>query len=90
MAASPPAVGAVTAASPEALQALPHRERMVRFYTVYEPSKVGNVDALLPKVYWDADERLYPFAARSLLAGLEKLAEEGRAENQGGVWRLTP
>ena len=49
-----------------------------------------DVDALLPKVYWDADERLYPFAARSLLAGLEKLAEEGRAEQQDGVWRLTP
>lgn len=48
----------------------------------------SDVDALLPKVYWDADERLYPFAARSLQAGLEKLAEEGKATEQQGVWRL--
>src|SRR5690606_1423736 len=39
----------------------------------------NNIDALLPKVYWDADPRLFPFAKRSLLAGLQKLAEEGRA-----------
>ena len=49
----------------------------------------SDLDALLPKVYWDADERLYPFAARSLQAGLEKLAEEGKATEQRGVWRLT-
>ncbi|MCK5943718.1 MAG: MBL fold metallo-hydrolase [Planctomycetes bacterium] len=48
----------------------------------------GDLDELLPKVYWDADPRLYPFAARSLQAGLEKLAEEGRAGEQDGVWRL--
>ena len=48
-----------------------------------------DVDALLPKVYWDADERLYPFAARSLQAGLDKLAEEGKASEQRGVWRLS-
>jgi ribonuclease/clavin/mitogillin len=46
----------------------------------------GTVDELLPKVYWDADPRLFGFAARSLLAGLEKLAEEGRAREQGGRW----
>ncbi|MEC8652906.1 MAG: MBL fold metallo-hydrolase [Planctomycetota bacterium] len=48
----------------------------------------GDVAALLPRVYWDADERLYPFAARSLQAGLEKLAEEGRASERDGTWRL--
>jgi glyoxylase-like metal-dependent hydrolase (beta-lactamase superfamily II) len=47
----------------------------------------GTVEDLLPKVYWDADPKLYRFAARSLLAGLEKLAEEGRAEASGGRWR---
>ncbi len=46
----------------------------------------GTIDELLPKVYWDADRRLYPFAARSLLAGLEKLAEEGRAHRAGERW----
>ena len=47
----------------------------------------GTVEDLLPKVYWDADPKLYRFAARSLLAGLEQLAEEGRAEASGGRWR---
>lgn len=47
----------------------------------------GTVDELLPKVYWDADPRLYRFAARSLLAGLQKLQEEGRAVEQDGRWR---
>ncbi|HEB52526.1 MAG TPA: MBL fold metallo-hydrolase [bacterium] len=50
----------------------------------------GSVDELLPKVYWDADPRLYPFAVRSLQAGLDKLAEEGRAELRGDRWYATP
>ena len=45
------------------------------------------VEELLPKVYWDADKRLFPFAARSLLAGLHKLQEEGRARTDAdGRW----
>ena len=47
----------------------------------------GTADELLPKVYWDADPSLYRFAARSLLAGLQKLQEEGRALCEGGRWR---
>jgi glyoxylase-like metal-dependent hydrolase (beta-lactamase superfamily II) len=46
----------------------------------------GTLQELLPKVYWDADPKLYRFAARSLLAGLEKLAEEGRARLDGERW----
>jgi glyoxylase-like metal-dependent hydrolase (beta-lactamase superfamily II) len=46
----------------------------------------GTADELLPKVYWDADPKLYRFAARSLLAGLQKLQEEGRAAESGGRW----
>jgi glyoxylase-like metal-dependent hydrolase (beta-lactamase superfamily II)/8-oxo-dGTP pyrophosphatase MutT (NUDIX family) len=46
------------------------------------------VEELLPKVYWDADPKLYPFAARSLLAGLQKLQEEGRAVDIAGRWSL--
>lgn len=49
----------------------------------------ATVEELLPKVYWDADARLYPFAARSLQAGLDKLSEEGRAACDGEVWRST-
>ncbi|MBK8099721.1 MAG: MBL fold metallo-hydrolase [Planctomycetes bacterium] len=46
----------------------------------------GTIDELLPKVYWDADPKLYRFAARSLFAGLQKLAEEGAAREQDGRW----
>jgi glyoxylase-like metal-dependent hydrolase (beta-lactamase superfamily II) len=48
----------------------------------------GTIDELLPKVYWDADPRMFPFASRSLLAGLQKLEEEGRACDDGGRWQL--
>ncbi|MEO6594270.1 MAG: MBL fold metallo-hydrolase [Planctomycetota bacterium] len=46
----------------------------------------GTVQELLPKVYWDANPQLYRFAARSLLAGLQKLQEEGRAAEADGRW----
>ena len=43
---------------------------------------------LLREVYDDlADERLRPVAARSLRAGLDKLAEEGFASSAGSAWR---
>ena len=44
------------------------------------------VDALVPEVYADLDPAFYPMAARSLLAGLLKLEEEGRARRQGHTW----
>jgi glyoxylase-like metal-dependent hydrolase (beta-lactamase superfamily II)/8-oxo-dGTP pyrophosphatase MutT (NUDIX family) len=44
---------------------------------------------LLPVVYDDAPEPIRPLAARSLLAGLEKLAEEGRARLEGDRWTLS-
>jgi glyoxylase-like metal-dependent hydrolase (beta-lactamase superfamily II) len=47
----------------------------------------GTLEDLLPKVYWDADPRLFGLAARSLLAGLQKLQEEGRAREQAGRWQ---
>ncbi len=47
----------------------------------------GTLEQLLPKVYWDVDARMYPIAVRSLLAGLLKLQEEGRAIERGGHWR---
>jgi glyoxylase-like metal-dependent hydrolase (beta-lactamase superfamily II) len=46
----------------------------------------NTVEGLLPTVYWDVDERMYPYAARSLLAGLEMLEEEGRAVRDGERW----
>ena len=45
---------------------------------------------LVPRVYAGVDERLFPIAARSLRAGLEKLREEGRArETKPGEWTAT-
>jgi len=46
------------------------------------------IEGLLPKVYQDTPPALYPFAGRSLLAGLEKLAEEGRARQTNGRWTV--
>jgi glyoxylase-like metal-dependent hydrolase (beta-lactamase superfamily II)/8-oxo-dGTP pyrophosphatase MutT (NUDIX family) len=43
---------------------------------------------LLPKVYWDVDKKMLGIAARSLQAGLDKLAEDGLVAAEGGVWRL--
>lgn len=45
-----------------------------------------SVSALLEVVYDDVDEKVLPLARRSLLAGLEKLREEGRAELRGEGW----
>lgn len=50
----------------------------------------GTVEELLPQVYWDADRSLWRYAARSLLAGLEKLEAEGRARRDAGRWRAVP
>jgi hypothetical protein len=62
------------------------RQREVTLLKVLSESP-GTVEQLLPKVYWDADVRLYPFARRSLLAGLEKLAAEGVARERDGHWQ---
>ena len=64
------------------------RQRETSLLSALQDS-AGTVEQLLPKVYWDADQRLYPFAARSLLAGLHKLEEEGRASRDGDLWRVT-
>jgi glyoxylase-like metal-dependent hydrolase (beta-lactamase superfamily II) len=44
-------------------------------------------EALLLQVYDDVPPRMHPVASRSLLAHLEKLREEGRASETGGVWK---
>ena len=48
------------------------------------------LQALLPRVYADVADALLPVAARSLQAGLEKLQEEGRAQEHAGRWELVP
>jgi glyoxylase-like metal-dependent hydrolase (beta-lactamase superfamily II)/8-oxo-dGTP pyrophosphatase MutT (NUDIX family) len=46
----------------------------------------GTLEQLLPHAYDDVDPRLLPVAARSLLAHLEKLREDGIAQDLQGVW----
>ena len=48
----------------------------------------ATAEELLPRVYWDVPRGLYAIAARSLLAGLLKLQEEGRAETADDVWQM--
>jgi len=48
----------------------------------------STLDDLLPIVYWDVEEAMYPYAARSLTAGLHKLEEDGRAVQESGVWKI--
>ncbi len=45
-------------------------------------------DELVADVYADTPVELHGLARRSLAAGLEKLAEEGRARDDGGRWSL--
>lgn len=44
----------------------------------------ATIDALLPVVYDDVDPIIYPVAARSLLAHLEKLAIDGKVSRESG------
>lgn len=47
----------------------------------------ASAQALLARVYADVPERLHPVALRSLNAHLHKLQQDGRAAQDGGVWR---
>jgi ribonuclease/clavin/mitogillin len=47
------------------------------------------LEQLLPVVYDDAPQVVMPFAARSLLAGLQKLEEEQRIGHSEGLWSVT-
>lgn len=68
---------------------LQHRaEREQGLIAALEASGLASTRELLPKVYSDVDPRIHAMAERSLLAGLIKLQEEGRAEEQAGNWRL--
>lgn len=68
-------------------QYLRHRRQRESKLVEVLGSRAGTLDELLPLVYWDADPKLYRFAARSLLAGLQKLHEEGRAVEVDGRWQ---
>lgn len=61
------------------------REREETLYGLLDRAP-RDVSELARGVYTDVDPRLLGLAERSLLAGLEKLAEEGRAKQRGGGW----
>jgi glyoxylase-like metal-dependent hydrolase (beta-lactamase superfamily II) len=51
----------------------------------------ATIDELVPIIYWEIDRAMFWIAARSLLAGAEKLGEEGRARLRAdGRWELAP
>lgn len=47
------------------------------------------VEALVPEIYTTTPPEMFPLAARSLLAELIKLREDGRSEETVAGWRLT-
>jgi endoribonuclease LACTB2 len=48
----------------------------------------ATVEELVPRAYTDVKPELYPFAARSLLAHLQKLEQEGHVKVRDDVWQL--
>jgi len=69
---------------------LTHRQRREDSLVAALEDGISRESDLVARVYADVDERLFPIAARSLRAGLEKLQEEGRArESIGGAWAVT-
>ncbi len=67
---------------------LAHREERQCKLIAALASGPRTIEELLPIVYDDTDPSMFPYAARSLLAGLQKLFEEGRADSREERWRL--
>lgn len=77
----------------------PHREvRRLIAHRLARESKVvdamrrmgaATLQELVPAVYEDVSEKLYPVAARSLTAHLEKLSSDRRVVEESGRWRLS-
>lgn len=64
------------------------RHRRDRQQKVVDALRRGpaTVEQLVPAVYDDVDARMYPWAERSLLAGLQMLQENGEAGETAGLW----
>jgi len=84
-----PAHGPVASDGPALLERyLEHRGRREESLVRALGEEPAPEAALVARVYADVAEELLPVAARSLRAGLEKLAEEGRAKEVAtGMWR---
>jgi len=83
-----PGHGFLVARPHDVLRALiAHRlRREAKVADALRAAGTASIDQMLPIVYDDAPEALYPVARRSLLAHLHKLAAEGRVEEQSGRW----
>ncbi len=83
-----PAHGSPQGAAKKRIRALVEhrmkRERLVREALAREPQPL---QALVERAYADTPPELWPYAERSLLAHLLKLAAEGRAVRDGDRWR---
>jgi len=86
-----PAHGSPSGAAARRIRALVQhrleREAKVAAALSSEPRTLGE---LVPSVYADTSRELWGWAERSLLAHLEKLEREGRAERAGERWRTGP
>jgi hypothetical protein len=49
----------------------------------------GSIKDLLPLVYDDVDQRLFPLAQRSLEAHLLKLEKDQQAKRSEDIWHIT-
>ena len=67
---------------------LKHREKREDAIKSALTDAPRSIDELLPDAYADVSEYVYPIAARSLLAGLIKLEEDGFCRRQGADWLL--
>ncbi len=86
-----PAHGPVASNGPALLERyLEHRARREQSLVRALSEAPASESDLVARVYADVAEELYPVAARSLRAGLEKLAEEGSAKEVAtGVWQAS-
>ena len=87
-----PAHGYVLGFARQAIrQLINHRlGREAKVLAAVQRQQRGTLEQLLPEVYGDVDPVLYPVAARSLLAHLEKLAQDGTIGRAGGRWTAQP
>jgi glyoxylase-like metal-dependent hydrolase (beta-lactamase superfamily II)/8-oxo-dGTP pyrophosphatase MutT (NUDIX family) len=80
--------------------AVPDGKKIVETFIRHRELRQGNLRAavaegprtlaeLLPNVYGDVNEALYPYATRALMAGLEHLEELGEVVESDGVWTAT-
>jgi glyoxylase-like metal-dependent hydrolase (beta-lactamase superfamily II) len=64
--------------------------RQERIDQILDALKAGpaSIGELVPRLYADVDQRLWPAASRSMLAAMIHLEREGRIGNQAGTYRL--